>query len=73
LERRDVDPSELAIKNRVSKRVEEYTQSMRNVAALERAAGLGMDKHPGENVSYVVVDDEKTSRERVRLTGEEVR
>ena len=31
-----------------------------------------MDKHPGENVSYVVVDDSKTSRERVRLAGEDV-
>ena len=69
----NVPTSELAIKNRVSKRVEEYTQSTRNVAALERAADLGIDKHPGENVSYVVVGDAKTSRERVRLVGEDVR
>ena len=72
LERGEVNPSELAIKNRVSKRVEEYTQSTRNVAALERAADLGMNKHPGESVSYVVVDDGKSSRERVRLTSENV-
>ena len=73
LEHSEVDPSELTTKNRVSKRVEEYSQSTRNVAALERAADLGMDKHPGENVSYVVVNDAKTSRERVRLATEDLR
>ena len=73
LERGEVPTSELAIKNQVSKRVEEYSQSTRNVAALERAADFGMDKHPGENVSYVVVDDTKSSRERVRLAGEDLR
>ena len=72
LDRGDVDPSKLQITNRVSKRVKEYTQQTRNVAALERAADLGLDKHPGENVSYVVVDDEKPSRDRVRLAGEDV-
>lgn len=70
IERGEVDPVDLSINNRVSKRVEEYSQNTRNVAALERATDLGMDKHPGENVSYVVVDDEKPSRERVRLDGE---
>lgn len=30
-----------------------------------------METHPGENVSYVVVNDAKTSRERVRLVGED--
>lgn len=44
-----------------------------DVAALERAADLRMDKHTGENVAYVVVDDEKTSRERVRLASEDGR
>ena len=70
IERGDVDPAELSIQNRVSKRVEEYNQYTRNVAALERAADLGIDKHPGENVSYVVVDDEKSSRDRGRLGDE---
>ena len=65
-----VDPAELAIKNRVSKRVEEYTQQTKNVAALERASARGLEKHPGQNVAYVVVDDAKTSRERVRLVEE---
>ena len=70
LDRGRIDPNELAIKNRVSKPREEYTHETRNVAALERAADLGKDKHFGEDVSYVVVDDSKSSRERVRLATE---
>ncbi|QKY19438.1 type B DNA-directed DNA polymerase [Halolamina sp. CBA1230] len=66
----DVDPARLAITNRVSKRVEEYTQTTKNVAALERAADLGLEKHPGQTVEYVVVDDEKSGRARVALLHE---
>jgi DNA polymerase I len=66
----DVDPPVLAITNRVSKRVEEYTQTTKNVAALERASDLGLDKHPGQDVEYVVVDDEKDGRARVALLNE---
>jgi DNA polymerase I len=72
LRRGDVDPEDLIIDNRVSKNLDEYSQYTRNVAALERAAGTGIEKHPGENVSYVVVDDEKQSRERVALAHEEI-
>jgi len=67
----DVDPAALAITNRVSKRVEEYTQSTKNVAALERAANLGLETHPGQDVEYVVVDDSKSGRARVALLHEE--
>jgi len=70
IEHGEVDPNELAIKNRVSKPREEYSRDTKNVAAVERAADLGIEKHPGEDVSYVVVDDSKTSRERVRIAGE---
>ena len=72
IEHATVDPRNLAINNRVSKPRDEYSHKTRNVAALERANDHGIDKHPGENVSYVVVDDEKTSRERVRLVGEDL-
>ncbi|MFW5911198.1 MAG: type B DNA-directed DNA polymerase [Halolamina sp.] len=70
LRRGDVEPARLAITNRVSKRVEEYTQTTKNVAALERASDLGLAKHPGQSVEYVVVDDEKQGRERVALLYE---
>ena len=66
----DVDPARLAIRNRVSKRAEEYTQTTKNVAALERASDLGLEKHPGQDVEYVVVDDEKSGRARVALLHE---
>jgi DNA polymerase I len=71
LERGTVDPERLAITNRVSKRLEAYSQSTRNVAALERAADLGLDKRPGQDVEYVVVDDGKRGRDRVALLAEE--
>ncbi len=71
LEREAVDPSELVITNRVSKKREDYTQSTQSVAALERAADLGLARAPGQSVSYVVVDDAKHSRERVMLVVEE--
>ncbi len=71
LERGAVDSSELVITNCVSKKKEDYTQSTRSVAALKRAAELGLGRAPGQCVSYVVVDDDKCSRERVRLASEE--
>jgi DNA polymerase, archaea type len=71
LERGAVDPNELVITNRVSKKREDYTQSTRSVAALERAADLGLARSPGQSVSYVVVDDTKQSREQVLLASEE--
>lgn len=73
LRRGDVDPKELVITRRVSKSREEYTQSTRSVAALNRAADLGLTRAPGQDISFVVVDDEKRSRDRVALSLEEPR
>ena len=53
LERGAVDPNDLVIMNRVSKKREDDTQSTRSVA-LERAADLGLARAPGQSVSYVV-------------------
>ncbi|WP_458190658.1 hypothetical protein [Haladaptatus sp. NG-WS-4] len=71
LERGVVDPNELVITNRVSKKKEDYTQSTRSVAALERAADFRLTRAPGQRVSYMVIDDSKKSRERVLLASEE--
>ncbi|MFB6085280.1 MAG: type B DNA-directed DNA polymerase [Halodesulfurarchaeum sp.] len=65
-----VDPDRLRLTNRVSKSLEAYTRSTRNVAALERSRVQGIDVSPGQDVHYVVVDDEKSSRDRVRLAHE---
>ncbi|AOW79600.1 DNA-directed DNA polymerase [Halodesulfurarchaeum formicicum] len=70
LARGAVDPERLLLTNRVGKPLAEYTQSTRNVAALKRTRATGIDLAPGQDVSYVVVDDSKTTRERVRLQGE---
>ncbi|ODR83381.1 DNA polymerase I [Haladaptatus sp. W1] len=71
LQRGDVDPTDLVITNRVSKPRDAYSQSTRSVAALDRIADLGLTRAPGESVSYVVVDDERRSRDRVTLAIEE--
>ena len=63
---------QLVERNRVSKPLKGYTQNTRNVAALKRARDQDLAVHPGQNIEYVVVDDEKTSRERVALAHEEI-
>ncbi|USZ67387.1 type B DNA-directed DNA polymerase [Halorussus salilacus] len=65
-----VDPGELVVEQRTSKRADEYARATRTVAALERATGDGRDVRPGQGVEYVVVDDSKRSRERVQLADE---
>jgi DNA polymerase I len=70
LQRGDVPPENLTIRKRVSKRREAYDQRTQTVAALERAAKQGLDRHPGQDVEYVVVDDSRRSSGRVRLAHE---
>jgi DNA polymerase I len=65
-----VSTDQLIERNRVSKPHSDYTQYTQNVAALERASDQGLAVHPGEDIQYVVVDDEKTSRDRVVLAHE---
>ena len=67
-----VPTEQLIVRNRVSKPLEGYTQSTRNVAALRRARDRDLPVHPGQDIEYVVVDDDKTSRDRVVLAHEGV-
>jgi len=68
-----VDPADLVVKQRVSKPLEAYTQATLNVAALARYRAHGIDKRPGQDVRYVVVDDgARRTAERVRLSFEPV-
>lgn len=62
-----VDTTQLIERNRVSKSLDGYTQYTHNVAALERARDQEINIQPGQEIEYVVVDDEKSSRERVKL------
>jgi DNA polymerase I len=63
---------QLVERNCVSKPLEGYTQNTQNVAALKRAREQDLAVHPGQDIEYVVVDDEKSSRERVALAHEEI-
>ena len=62
----------LVERNRVSKPLEGYSQNTQNVAALKRAREQELAVHPGQDIEYVVVDDEKSSRDRVALAHEEI-
>ncbi|WP_119821781.1 type B DNA-directed DNA polymerase [Halalkaliarchaeum desulfuricum] len=65
-----VDPARLRVTRRTSKRADEYTRRTRTVAALQRADDRGIAPAPGQDVEYVVVDDDKRSRDRVKLAHE---
>ncbi|WP_251329466.1 type B DNA-directed DNA polymerase [Haloplanus pelagicus] len=67
-----VPVEQLVERNRVSKPLEGYTTQTQNVAALQRAHDQDLTVHPGQDIEYVVVDDETTSRERVALAHEEI-
>src|SRR6056297_1485172 len=62
----------LVERNRVSKPLEGYSQNTQNVAALKRAREQDLAVHPGQDIEYVIVDDKKTSRERVAFAHEEI-
>ena len=66
-----VPAEDLVVRARVSKVLANYSQRTRSVAALERYADHGIDRQPGQDVRYVVVDDSVDSRERVRLHFED--
>ena len=68
----EVPIEDLVERNCVSKPLEGYTQNTQNVAALKRARDQDLAVHPGQDIEYVVVDDEKNSRERVALAHEEI-
>ncbi|ATW88030.1 DNA polymerase I [Halohasta litchfieldiae] len=68
----DVAVDQLVEQNRVSKPLEGYTQNTQNVAALKRARDHDLSVHPGQDIEYVVVDDEKSSRDRVALVHEKI-
>ncbi|SER73523.1 type B DNA-directed DNA polymerase [Natrinema salaciae] len=68
-----VEPTALAITKRVSKPLGAYYQRTHTTAALRRYERRGIDRHPGQSVEYVVVDDDARGPERVRLLLEEPR
>lgn len=70
LESGAVDPAELVVEVWAAKPRAAYDRSTWTTAALERAAAAGIDVHPGQSASYVVVADDRDGRDRVRLADE---
>jgi DNA polymerase I len=68
----EVPLKELVERNRVTKPLEDYSQNTQNVAALKRAREQDLAVHPGQDIEYVVVDDENSSRDRVALAHESI-
>jgi len=65
-----IDPPDLVVKTRCSRPLEAYQQQNRTVAALERYQDHGIGRSPGQDVRYVVVDDDRSDHDRVRLPFE---
>lgn len=72
LEREDVDPEKLLIKKAVSKNPEQYKQHNLNWSALTRAKKQSLNINPGENVKYVVINNNKKDKNRVKLYYEDI-
>nr|WP_264475373.1 type B DNA-directed DNA polymerase [Halorubellus salinus] len=72
LRRGGVDPDRLVARRRTSKPADAYQRYTDATAALDRARERGVPAGPGRDVAYVVVDADKTTRERVRLASEDV-
>ncbi|MDG5775236.1 type B DNA-directed DNA polymerase [Haloarculaceae archaeon H-GB2-1] len=68
----EVPVEELVERNRVTKPLDCYTQTTQNVAALKRARNQNLAIHPGQDIKYVVVDNEETARDRVALAHESI-
>jgi DNA polymerase I len=67
-----VAPAELAVDNRVSKDVTDYSRETLTVAALKRARMADAGPAPGQRVRYVVVDADARGPARVRLAFEDI-
>ena len=67
LERRQVPPEKLLIRSRLTKALEAYTHRTLPAAAMARSRDLGVERHPGQDVRYLVIDGDPDAHERVRL------
>lgn len=72
LEAGDVEPEKLLETTKTTKKLEDYQVKNRTVSALERARFYDVDYHPGQEITYVVVDDSLEGMGRVKLEFEEL-
>jgi DNA polymerase I len=66
-----VDPDDFVIRKQASKALGEYSQETFTVGALRRYADHGIERAPGDDVAFVVVDDASRVDQRVRLDFED--
>lgn len=67
LMRQAVPPEELLVRSRVTKPPEAYRHRTLPAAAMARSRSLGVDRQPGQDVRYLVIDADPDAHERVRL------
>jgi DNA polymerase I len=66
----EIDPEAMGVRQRTSKSLDAYTHATQTTAALKRATDQDLHHAPGKDIAYVVVDDDKSGRDRVRLPHE---
>jgi DNA polymerase I len=66
-----VDPADLVEEVRISKPLGTYTHTTRAVDALRRADAQDHATHPGQHIKYIVVDDTKSTQDRIALVHED--
>ena len=66
----DVPADDLLVCRRVRQAADDYRGQTRTVAALRRARRRGHPIHPGQDVRFLVVDDDGDTADRVRLGTE---
>lgn len=71
IENQRISPENLFITQRTSKTPGQYKQHNNNWAALKRLQHKGVTVNPGEKITYLVVDNEKKNKEKVRLKFED--
>ncbi len=72
LERGDVDPEKLLIKKTVTKEPDQYKQRNLNWSALKRTEKQSFNVEPGEEIRYVVTNNQKEGRKRIKIHYEEI-
>ncbi len=70
LQNGDVAVEDLIIRKKASKSLEQYKVRNRTVDAIKRAKNKGIEIKPGQEVSFVVRNDNSSTADRVRLSFE---
>ena len=67
LKRRQIPPEELLIRSRLTRELKAYRQRTLPAAAMAKSRALGVNRQPGQDVRYLVIDADPDAHERVML------